>query len=222
MAKWQTPAQMRSISKLMLVAALTLPVLAACDKKEEGKKSDEKKSDEKKADEGKAEAKKTDDVVGANAVAEDPEAGCIHGEDKKPEGEGCEHGGDMPARDAAGHFGSAFALSESKPLASVLASGVGADPVRVTGTVEAVCQAKGCWMVIKDGDAQARVLVKDHAFAIPMDGKGKAATVEGTITTKELTQANVDHLKKDGDTTIGDTPKTEYFLEATAVELTNS
>lgn len=222
MPKWQTPPQMRSISKLMLVAALTLPGLAACDKKDEGKKAEEKKSEEKKADDAKAEAKKTDDVVGANAVAEDPEAGCIHGEDKKPEGEGCEHGGDMPARDASGHFGSAFALAESKPLSAVLASGVGADPVRVTGTVEAVCQAKGCWMVIKDGDAQARVLVKDHAFAIPMDGKGKAAIVEGTITTKELTQANVDHLKKDGDTTIGDKPKTEYFLEATAVELANS
>lgn len=214
---------MRSISKLMLVAALTLP-LAACDKKEEGKKSEEKKDAEKKADEGKAEAKKTDDVVGANAVegVEDPEAGCIHGEEKKAEGEGCDHGSDMPARDAAGHFGSAFALTESKPLATVLASGVGTDAVKVTGTVEAVCQAKGCWMVIKDGDAQARVLVKDHAFAIPMDGKGKAAVVEGTITTKELTQANVDHLKKDGDTTIGDKPTTEYFLEATAVELTNS
>ena len=213
---------MRSLSKLMLVAALTLPALSACDKKDDAKKDDAKKDDKAKADEGKAETKKAgDEVVSANA-GEAPESGCIHGEEKHAEGESCEHGSDAPARDAVGHFGSAFALADAQPLATVLAAGVGPDAVKVTGTVESVCQAKGCWMVIKDGDMQARVLVKDHAFAIPMDGKGKAAIVEGTITSKELTQANVDHLKKDGDPNVGDSPKTEFFLEAGAVELTNS
>jgi hypothetical protein len=216
---------MRALSKLLVVAALTLPALTACDKKEEAKKDDKAKTDDKakaKSDEGKAETKKAgDDVVSANA-AENPESGCIHGEAKHAEGESCDHGSAAPAPDAAGHFGTPFVLADAKPLASVLAAGIGTDAVKVTGTVESVCQAKGCWMVIKDGDMQARVLVKDHAFAIPMDGKGKAAVVEGTITSKELTQANVDHLKKDGDPSIGDVPKTEYFLEATALELTNS
>jgi hypothetical protein len=212
---------MRALSKLMLVAALTLP-LAACDKKDEAKK-DAKTDDKAKADDGKAEAKKEGEVVGANAVGEEPESGCIHGEEKKHvEGESCDHGSAAPAPEATGHFGTPFVLADAKPLATVLSAGVGTEAVKVTGTVESVCQAKGCWMVIKDGESQARVLVKDHAFAIPMDGKGKAAVVEGTITTKELTQANVDHLKKDGDPSVGDVPKTEYFLEATAVELTNS
>lgn len=215
--------QMRALSKLMLVAALTLPALAGCDKKEEGKK-DAKTDDKAKADDGKADAKKTgDEVVSANVAGEDPESGCIHGEEKKhAEGESCDHGSNAPAPEATGHFGTPFVLADAKPLATVLAGGIGTDAVKVTGTVESVCQAKGCWMVIKDGESQARVLVKDHAFAIPMDGKGKAAVVEGTITTKELTQANVDHLKKDGDPSVGDSPKTEYFLEATSVELTNS
>jgi hypothetical protein len=75
-------------------------------------------------------------------------------------------------------------------------------------------------MVIKDGDKQARVLVKDHAFAIPMDGKGKAAVVEGTLEAKQLDEANVAHLKKDGDDTLeGEGPREEIFLHATAVEL---
>lgn len=212
---------MRALSKLLVVAALTLPALTACDKKEEAKKDDKAKT-EAKADDGKAETKKAgDEVVSANA-AENPESGCIHGEEKHAEGESCDHGSNAPARDAAGHFGTPFVLADAKPLAAVLAAGIGTDAVKVTGTVESVCQAKGCWMVIKDGESQARVLIKDHAFAIPMDGKGKAAVVEGTITSKELTQANVDHLKKDGDPGIADGPRTEYFLEATAVELTNS
>jgi hypothetical protein len=211
---------MRALSKLMLVAALTLPLVAGCDKKDEAKK-DAKTDDKAKADDGKAEAKKEGEVVGANAADGEPESGCIHGEEKKHvEGEGCDHGSAAPAPEATGHFGGPFVLADSKPLATVLASGVGTDAVKVTGTVESVCQAKGCWMVIKDGESQARVLVKDHAFAIPMDGKGKAATVEGTLEAKELSEANVAHLKQDGDDNLaGDGPRQEYFLHATAVEL---
>lgn len=199
---------MRSLP-LMLSIALAL---TACDKKEESKdKAGDKK--EEKADD-KTEAKKTGDEVSAN-TADD---GCIH-EKKHTEGESCDHHGATPT-ESTGHFGAAFALAESKPLSTVLASGVPSEAVRVSGTVEAVCQKMGCWMVIKDGDTQARVLVKDHAFAIPMDGKGKAATVEGTLEAKELTEANVAHLKSDGDNTIaGDGPRQEYFLHATAVEL---
>jgi hypothetical protein len=215
---------MRALSKLLVVAALTLPALTACDKTETVVKTEV--VTETKTDDGKAETKKAgEEVVAANAAAEGAESGCIHGEAKHTEGQSCDHGSNAPAPDAAGHFGTPFVLADAKPLASVLSvgmAGIGTDAVKVTGTVESVCQAKGCWMVIKDGDSQARVLVKDHAFAIPMDGKGKAAVVEGTITSKELTQANVDHLKKDGDPGVADGPRTEYFLEATAVELTNS
>jgi hypothetical protein len=202
---------MRSLP-VMLSIALALTALTACDKK-----ADEKKAEDKK--EEKADAKKAGEEVSANAV--DPEEGCIH--DSKPahaEGEGCEHGGGAMPTESTGHFGAQFAIADAQPLSTVLASGVPTDAVKVSGTVEAVCQKKGCWMVIKDGDKQARVLVKDHAFAIPMDGKGKAATVEGTLEVKQLNEANVAHLKQDGDDTLtGDGAREEYFLHATAVEL---
>jgi hypothetical protein len=199
---------------MMLSIALALTALTACDKKDEGKKTEDKKAEEKAGD--KADAKKTGEEVSANTA--DPEAGCIH-EQKHTEGESCDHHGAMPT-ESTGHFGAAFALADAQPLSAVLASGVPTEAVKVSGTVEAVCQKKGCWMVIKDGDVQARVLVKDHAFAIPMDGKGKAATVEGTLEAKELSEANVAHLKQDGDDTLaGDGPRQEYFLHATAVEL---
>ncbi len=48
----------------------------------------------------------------------------------------------------------------------------------------------------------------------------KAALVEGTLEAKELSEANVAHLKQDGDDTLeGDGPRKEFFLHATAVEL---
>jgi len=210
---------MRSLPvKLSIARALTS--LTACDKKAEEKKDGDKKEDKAKEDE-KADAKKAGDEVSANTA--DPEAGCIHEmkHEKHNEGEGCEHGGGAMPSESTGHFGAQFALADSQPLSAVLASGtVPAEAVKVSGTVEAVCQKKGCWMVIKDGDVQARVLVKDHAFAIPMDGKGKAATVEGTLEAKQLSEANVAHLKQDGDDTLaGDGARQEYFLHATAVEL---
>lgn len=205
---------MRSLPALLSIA-LALTSLTACDKQDEGKK-DEKKAGAKT--EEKADAKKTEEVS-ANTNTADPEAGCIH-EEKHAEGESCDHHGAMPT-ESTGHFGAAFAIADAQPLSTVLASGtVPSDAVKVSGTVEAVCQKKGCWMVIKDGDVQARVLVKDHAFAIPMDGKGKSATVEGTLEAKELSEANVAHLKSDGDDTIaGDGARKEFFLHATAVEL---
>jgi hypothetical protein len=199
---------MRSLP-LMLAIALAL---TACDKKDEGKEKAGDKQEEKAGE--KAEAKKTGEEVSANTA--DSEEGCIH---EKKQDESCDHQGATPT-ESTGHFGAEFALAETKSLSAVLASGVPTEAVKVSGTVEAVCQKKGCWMVIKDGDAQARVLVKDHAFAIPMDGKGKAATVEGTLEAKELSEANVAHLKSDGDNTLaGDGPRQEYFLHATAVEL---
>ena len=212
---------MRSLS-VMFSLALGLTFLTACDKKTEDK-ADKKTDDktEEKADDKKADAKKTDDQE-VSAANVDPEEGCIH-EDKPAnhaDGEGCDHGGSAAPTESTGHFGAAFALTDAKPLSAVLASGVPSDAVKVSGTVESVCQAKGCWMVIKEGDFTARVLVKDHAFAIPMDGKGKAATVEGTLEAKELTEANVAHLKKDGDANLeGDGARQEFFLHATAVEL---
>jgi hypothetical protein len=213
---------MRSLP-VMFALTLALTTLAACDKQPESTDKDKvaEKTEKTDANEGeKLDAKKTGEAVVAAGTA-DPEAGCIH-EDKPAhaEGESCDHGAVAAPTGSTGHFGPAFAVAESKPLAAVLASGVPTTPVKVTGTVGKVCQKKGCWMVITDGEVTARVLVADHAFAIPMDGEGKAAIVEGTLEVKELTEANVAHLKQDGDSTIqGEGARQEFFLHATAVEL---
>ena len=119
-----------------------------------------------------------------------------------------------------------FALKDNKPLSQVLASAKAGlkDPVQVTGEVESVCQKKGCWLVVKDGEAQARVLMKDHAFTIPMDTKGKPVVVEGTIEARTFNEAQVKHLEKDAgkDPAAVSGERTEYVLTATAIELKNS
>lgn len=215
---------MRSLP-LMLSCALALTTLVACDKKDEAKKDGDKKEDKAEKDDGKADAKKAGEgdkeESAANAV--DDEEGCIH--DKKEahvEGEegSCDHHGAQPT-ESTGHFGAEFALADAKPLSAVLASGVPSEAVKVSGTVGKVCQKKGCWMVIKDGVASARVMMKGHGFAVPMDSRGKKALVEGTLSSRTFTEAQVKHLEKDAGKDPGAVggERTEHVLTATGVEI---
>lgn len=163
------------------------------------------------------------------------EEGCIYADaHKKEEGHdeeaGCPHGGGHGAAAGTGepgHFGAAFALKETRPLAPILAAGKDAlpkDPVQVSATVDTVCQKKGCWMVVKDGDQQARILMKDHSFTVPMDTKGKPVVVEGTLEARTFTEAQVKHLEKDGggDPATASGERTEFVLTASGVKINNS
>ncbi len=126
---------------------------------------------------------------GENDEKDDAEEGCPHGE--QADGEGA------LAAKTDGHFGEPFTQKEATPLAKAIET-ESKDGVLVSGEVEAVCQKKGCWMVVKDGDVSARVLMKDHGFSVPMDSRGKKVQVEGTLTSREFTEAQVKHLEKDG------------------------
>ena len=169
------------------------------------------------------------------AKADDAEEGCIYKDTPKAahdhaadEAAGCPHGDGAGVVDSGvpGHYGAVFALQQTVPLSQALAS-VPDDPtkaVQVSGEVDSVCQKKGCWLVVKDGDAMARILMKDHSFTVPMDSKGKPVAVEGTLETRTFNEAQVKHLEKDGG---GDPSKVggerkEYVLTATGIRLATS
>jgi hypothetical protein len=161
------------------------------------------------------------------AAADDGEKDCPFPDEKAAAAiEGCgAHAAVEPAKNADGslHFGSTFALTEAKPLASVLGGASDGQElnVRVSGQIDKVCQKKGCWMVVRDGEVEARVVMKDHAFTVPVDSKGKPAQVEGVLKVRVFTEAQAKHLAEDG----GEDPskvqgeKKELLLTATAVEI---
>lgn len=160
----------------------------------------------------------------APAAHAEEEEGCIHNDGKPHDEAACGHGNGNPAPDTGipGHFGAAFALKETKPLGAVLANAKDLkDPVQVSGTVDSVCQKMGCWLVVKDGDAQARILMKDHSFTAPLDCKGKNVVIEGTLEARTFSEAQVKHLEKDAgkDPAAVAGERTEYVLTATALEL---
>jgi hypothetical protein len=157
------------------------------------------------------------------------EKGCIYvegqqgGDPSCPHGAGAGHDGAEPQGPATGtgHFGAPFSKTdEPTPLGQVLAAGAApAGSVLVKGQVEAVCQKKGCWMVVKDGAESARVLMKDHSFAVPMDCRGKDVTIEGTLATRTFSEDQVKHLEKDrgGNPEDVSGERTEHVLTASGI-----
>ena len=65
---------------------------------------------------------------------------------------------------------------------------------KVTGTVEAVCKKKGCWMniVAEDTGEEMFVKFKDYGFFMPLDIAGREVVMEG-IAFREVT--TVDELR---------------------------
>ena len=72
-------------------------------------------------------------------------------------------------------------------------------PAKVTGVVESVCKAAGCWMKVKTADGQTmRVTFKDYGFFVPKDIAGKTVVFEGVAKVKTTSVAMLKHYAEDG------------------------
>jgi len=69
-------------------------------------------------------------------------------------------------------------------------------PLVVRGEVIEVCQSKGCWMVLSDGERSMRVRFVDYAFFVPMDLTGEVV-IEGTFAIKMVSVDEARHYLED-------------------------
>jgi hypothetical protein len=124
-----------------------------------------------------------------------------------PSGGGPAGGGTPPpptataqAAAAAKHFGAVFAMQKNEPLAAacgrIQAEGA-TETVQVSGVIDSVCQKMGCWMVLRDGETKARVLMRNHEFFLPKDVAGRRAVVEGELKVRELSENLAKHYEED-------------------------
>lgn len=67
--------------------------------------------------------------------------------------------------------------------------------VRLEGTIEQVCPMKGCWLLLRDGDARARVTFKDYAFFVPTDSGGKTVRLDAEVARETISEALAVHLE---------------------------
>lgn len=102
-----------------------------------------------------------------------------------------------------------------------------AGPVYVTGQVKEVCQKKGCWFVLTDGDREIRVKFKDYAFFVPMNANGHMAVVEGWGNVNVLDVEWARHLAEEAGKSQAEIdaitePVPTYEIEATSVYISGS
>ena len=70
--------------------------------------------------------------------------------------------------------------------------------VKLTGTIDQVCQKKGCWMDVNMGNNQTlKVRFKDYAFFVPKDAAGKTVIMEGEAFHDTVTVAQLRHYAED-------------------------
>lgn len=69
--------------------------------------------------------------------------------------------------------------------------------VQLRAKVKQVCEKKGCWMVLDDGQGQIRVTFKDYSFFVPRKLNGQTVTVEGFLQKKTRSVAEQQHFLSD-------------------------
>ena len=90
-------------------------------------------------------------------------------------------------------------------------------PSKLSGRVGLVCQQKGCWMMLTDGDASVRVKFGNDAFFIPKDASG-AAQVFGQLEEFTMSAAHAKHMAEDaGQESSNVQASKEYRVMATSV-----
>lgn len=107
---------------------------------------------------------------------------------------------DEPAAAAAATFGGEITIAPTDAIG--LAEAIDDElrhgsPVLLRGTVADVCQKKGCWVVISDGDRQMRVTFKDYGFFLPTDCSGSQALIQGVVAREEISEELARHYAEE-------------------------
>jgi hypothetical protein len=92
----------------------------------------------------------------------------------------------------------------------------------VKGRIRDVCQRKGCWMVLTEGESRMTVRFADYGFFVPKDSSGKDAYVEGTVTVEEISEKEARHYEEEstqGDPSKIHGPQRVVSFTATGVRL---
>jgi hypothetical protein len=134
---------------------------------------------------------------------------------------GSEGGLDIPAGE---DFGAGITLSETSDLGEVLSDPAKyADtPVLLRGRISDVCQKKGCWLVLADGDHRVRIRFADYGFFVPKDCHGKQAYAEGQVETETLSEREARHYAAEsigGDSSAIRGPQEVVSFTATGIRI---
>ena len=69
--------------------------------------------------------------------------------------------------------------------------------IRVKGTIQDVCQKKGCWLLLTSDKKTMRVRFKDYKFFVPTNAKGYVVTLEGQAKATEISEKMAKHYAEE-------------------------
>ena len=94
-------------------------------------------------------------------------------------------------------YGAGVKSKARMPLAQAVAEKKFNTSIALTATVAEVCQVKGCWMILVDGDTKVRVTFKDYGFFMPKNLAGAKVVVEGVLSEEVLSEKDARHYAED-------------------------
>ena len=69
--------------------------------------------------------------------------------------------------------------------------------IKIRGQVTEVCQAKGCWMILVDGDTYARITFEDYGFFVPTETSMQRTVIFGQLSQRTLSGQQAEHFAQD-------------------------
>ena len=69
--------------------------------------------------------------------------------------------------------------------------------LKIEGQITEVCQAKGCWMILVEGDTYARVTFEDYSFFVPTETSMQRSVIYGQLSERTLSGQEAAHFAQD-------------------------
>ena len=118
-------------------------------------------------------------------------------------------------------------VGEVKPLRKAIGDMVtipSSPAIKISGLITEVCQARGCWMILVDGNTHARVFFENYEFFVPIETSMQRAVLYGTLSEQNLSIEEANHFAEDAGkrTSIKQQgPIKEYAIVAKGVQIEN-
>jgi hypothetical protein len=105
----------------------------------------------------------------------------------------------VTAQDAGKHFGEHFTDAKAVKLEDAMKNveKYADKQIKVEGEIRDVCQTKGCWLVVTDGEHAMRVTFKAYSFFVPKDAAGKKVVLEGTVAKETIDEDRARHYAEE-------------------------
>jgi hypothetical protein len=75
--------------------------------------------------------------------------------------------------------------------------------VLLEGKISDVCQTKGCWLMLSDGQRAIRIKFEGYSFFVPKDSRGKKVRAEGRLIQETLSEDMARHYAAEQSTQSG-------------------